>query len=107
MSEMQSASTDRADLHVVKANSVVTDVVGSNRHLDLSGDVSVSALIDSESQSTIISRELLHKIARKARSGGKPLPSLKVPTVKLFGKDGDDDGRMGNNKGSSLSTTRN
>ena len=50
------------------------------------GDVSVSALVDSGSQSTIISRELLHKI--------KPLPSLKVPTVKLFGKGGDDDCRQ-------------
>ena len=58
------------------------------------GDVSVSALIDSGSQSTFISREHLHKIARKAHSGGKPLPSLKVPTVKLFGKGGDDDCRQ-------------
>ena len=30
----------------------------------------------------------------KAHSGGKSLPSLKVPTVKLFGKGGDDDCRQ-------------
>ena len=58
------------------------------------GNVSVSALIDSGSQSTIISRELLHNTARKAHSGGKPLPSLKVPVVKLFGKGGNDDCRQ-------------
>ena len=92
VSEIQSASTDSANVHVVKANSVVSDVVGSTPHLDLLlGDVSVSALIDSGSQSTIISRKLLHKTVRKAHSGGKPLPSLKVPVVKLFGKGGNND----------------
>ena len=77
VSEMQSASTDSANVHVVKANSVGTDVVGSAPHLDLPvGDVNASALVDSGSQSTIISGEFLHKIARKAHSGGTPLPSL-------------------------------
>ena len=86
---MQSASTDSAEVRVVESTPTLDNVVGPNPHLDLSvGDVNVSALIDSGSQSTIISRELLHKIAKKARSEGKPLPSLKLPTVKLFGKGG-------------------
>ena len=95
VSQMQSASTDSAVVRIVESKPTLDNVVGPTPHLELSvGDVNVSALVDSVSQSTIISREFLHKIAKKARSEGKPLPSLKLPTVKLFGKGDPDDRRQ-------------
>ena len=55
--------------------------------------VAVEALVDTGSQSTVISRSMLHKIARHVRSKGEPLPILEKPTVRLFGKDGAGGGR--------------
>ena len=55
--------------------------------------VAVEVLVDTGSQSTVISRSMLHKIARHARSKGEPLPILEKPTVRLFGKDGAGGGR--------------
>jgi len=55
--------------------------------------VSVEALVDTGSQSTIISRSMLHEIGRHVRSKGKSLPTLERPTVCLFGKDGAGSGR--------------
>ena len=45
-------------------------------------------MVDCGSQTTIISRSLLHGIARKLQEEGKPLPELKIPSVRLYGKDG-------------------
>ena len=45
-------------------------------------------MVDTGSQSIIISRGMLHKIDKHLTSKGKPMPQLKVPTVKLYGKDG-------------------
>jgi len=53
----------------------------------------VEALLDTGSQSTIISRSMLHEIGQHARSKGQPLPTLERPTVRLFGKDGAGGGR--------------
>jgi hypothetical protein len=50
--------------------------------------VPVQAMVDTGSQSTIISHDVLHKVGRYLASQGKPLPELKVPTVRLYGKDG-------------------
>jgi len=52
------------------------------------GGVSVEALVDTGSQSTIISRALLHEIGSYCRNQGTPLLTLEKPTVHLFGKDG-------------------
>ena len=46
-SQMQSASTDSAEVHVVESNPTLNNVVEPTPHLDLSvGDVNVSALVD-------------------------------------------------------------
>ena len=37
---------------------------------------------------TIVSRAMLHRLAKKLKSEGKPLPKLTLPTVKVLGKDG-------------------
>lgn len=63
--------------------------VGPSLYLDLTvGGVPTVAMVDTGSQSTIISRSLLHRIAKQCRLEGKDLPSLVQPTAHLFGKDG-------------------
>ena len=49
--------------------------------------ITVEALVDTGSQSTIISRSLLHEIGQNMKSKGQPLPIIERPTVHLFGKD--------------------
>lgn len=55
--------------------------------------VPADALVDTGSQSTIISRSMLHDIGRQLKSKGQPVPTLERPTVRLFGKDGAGGGR--------------
>ena len=67
----------------------ITDAVGSTLYVDLTiGCVPVQAMVDTGSQFTIISRDVLHQVCRHLASQGKPLPQLKVPSVRLYGKDG-------------------
>ena len=67
----------------------ITDAVGPTLYVDLTIEgVPVQAMVDTGSQSTIISRDLLHQIGKHLISQGKSLPQLKVPTVRLYGKDG-------------------
>ena len=79
-----------ADVDTISAETcAITDAVGPTLYVDLSIEgVPVQAMVDTGSQSTIISRDLLHKIGKHRTNQGKPLPQLKVPTVRLFGKDG-------------------
>ena len=46
------------------------------------------SMVDCGSQTTIISRSFLHRVAQRLKSNGKPLPELKMLTVRLYGKDG-------------------
>ena len=57
------------------------------------GGVTVDAMVDTGAQSTIISRELLHKITRHLRGVGKSPPQLEKPSARLYGKDGVGGGR--------------
>jgi len=50
--------------------------------------VQVSALVDTGSQSTIISHQVLYDIGKHLHSQGKPLPQLEKPSARLYGKDG-------------------
>ena len=45
-------------------------------------------MIDSGAQSSINSWEMLHRIARCLNDVGKPMPKLKLPSARLYGKDG-------------------
>lgn len=68
--------------------------VGPTVHLSVKiGGVPVEAMVDTGSQSTIISRSLLHEIGRHLKSKGESLPVLEKPTARLFGKDGEGGGR--------------
>lgn len=71
-----------------------SELVGPTVLLDVEVEgVPIEAVVDTGSQSTIISRETLHAIGRSLRGAGRPLPHLCKLTVKLFGKDGQEDGR--------------
>ena len=48
----------------------------------------VEALVDSGAQSTIISRRLLHEVAKHLHQQGRELPKLELPSVKLYGRSG-------------------
>lgn len=66
----------------------ITDAVGPTLYVDLMVDgVPVQAKVDTGSQSTIISPDLSHWIGKHLTNQGKPLPQLKVPSVRLYSKD--------------------
>ena len=48
----------------------------------------VAAVVDTASNSTIISRPMLHRIKRHLQSLGKPIPQLELPCIPLYGKEG-------------------
>ena len=50
--------------------------------------VPVNSMVDCGSQATIISRSLLHRVSKQFLVGNKPLPELRMPSVRLYGKDG-------------------
>ena len=68
---------------------LVTGTVGPSYWLDvLVEGIAVSAMVDTESQSTIVSRTLLHKVFKRLEREGKALPKLGFPSTKLKGKGG-------------------
>ena len=76
----QLRSTDVSTVNAVKGAIGPTLTIG----LNVEGvDVTATA-----SNSTIISRSLLHDIKRHLDSQSKPLPKLELPCVPLYGKEG-------------------
>ena len=72
-----------------KSVNVVTGVVGSAYLLDVSvGGLVVLVLVDTGSQSTIISRAFLHKVFAHMRSLGETPPRLQEPCTRFKGKGG-------------------
>ena len=68
---------------------IVTGAVGPSYWLQISVEgLAVSALVDTGSQSTIISRSLLHKVFLHLKKHGKTLPTLDYPCTKFKGKGG-------------------
>jgi hypothetical protein len=49
--------------------------------------IPVEAMVDTGSQSTVISRAVLHQVGRHLRQQGKEMPQLRLPTARLYGKD--------------------
>ena len=54
----------------------------------------VKALVDTGAQSTIVSRSLLHDIARHKKKQGRELPKLERPGVALYGRSGENSGAL-------------
>ena len=68
---------------------VVTGAEGPSYWLQISVEgLAVSAFVDTGSQSTIISRSLLHKVSAHLKETGKALPKLDYPCTKFKGKGG-------------------
>ena len=68
---------------------VVTGAIGSVYQVDVSLEgLAVSAIVDTGSQSTIISRALLHKVFAHIRNSGNVPPKLQAPCTKFKGKGG-------------------
>ena len=67
----------------------VKGAVGPTLTIELNVEgVNVVAIVDTASNSTIISRPMLHDIKRHLDSEGKPMPKLELPCVPLYGKEG-------------------
>ena len=72
--------------HLKSNVQLVTGAVGPSYCLDvLVEGVTVSAMVDTGSQSTIVSRTLLHKVFKHLEREGKALPKLERPSTKLLG----------------------
>ena len=68
---------------------MVTGAIGPSYWLQVSVEgVEVPALVDTGSQSTIISRSLLHKVFGHLKRSGKNLPILECPCTRFKGKGG-------------------
>ena len=73
---------------MVTADNLPSSAVGPTLLLALQIEgVQVSSLVDTGSQSTIISRQVLHAIGKHLHSQRKPLPQLEKPSARLYGKD--------------------
>ena len=83
-----------ADVNVVVAMVGTTKevlAIGPTMHLPVTVEgVSIEGVVDTASQSTIISRSFLHVIGQSLRRQGKPLPALVKPhPYKFYGKGGE------------------
>ena len=68
---------------------VVEGAVGPTLMLELSVEgLQVTAVVDTASNSTIISRSLLHDLKNHLQALGRPIPKLELPCVPLYGKEG-------------------
>ena len=73
----------------VSTVNAVKDAVGPTLTIELNVEgVNVTAIVDTASNSTIISRSMLHDIKRQLDSESKPMPKLELPCVPLYGKEG-------------------
>ena len=71
----------------VSTVNAVKGAVGPTLTIELNVGVNVTAIVDTASNSTIISRSLLHDVKRQLDSESKPMPKLELPCVPLYGKE--------------------
>ena len=85
----QTSTASGSQVDMVTAENLPTSAVGPTLLLELQIEgVKVNALVDSGSQSTIISRRVLQDIGKHFHSQGRPPPQLEKPSARLYGKDG-------------------
>ena len=88
------ALLDGSMTHTVRSSNGDAGAVGPTLFVDVMVEgLPTKAMIDTGSQSTIISRALLREVGEHLRSRRQPAPVLEKPTVRLFGKDGPGGGR--------------
>ena len=91
--ESEGLETSVADVNVVTVISPDgVAAIGPTMYLPTTVEgVAVDAVIDTASQSTIISCSFLHRIGQSLHSQGKPLPELAIPLpYKFYGKGGEE-----------------
>jgi hypothetical protein len=89
LEEEQHLMTGSTNTVTIGEGSTETKSVGPTLHLPvIVGGVPVEAFVDTGSQSTIISRSMLHSIVQYLKSRDLPLPVLKKPTVRQDGCSG-------------------
>ena len=82
----------QCDTVTAQTQTDTSDAVGPTLQLNIQIEgLMVEAMVDTGSQSTIISRATLQKVAAKLQEQGKEIPKLRLPSVELSGKDGDND----------------
>ena len=85
----QTSAASGSQVDTITTDDSLSSAVGPTLVLPVQIEgVQVSALVDTGSQSTIISRQVLHEIGKRLHSQGKPLPKLEKPSARLYGKDG-------------------
>ena len=86
--------TSGSQTNLVNASGEQAEAVGTLLHVDVCIEgVPVRAMVDTGAQSTIISRTTLHAVNRHLKQQGRELPPLELPTVRLYGKDGEKGGK--------------
>ena len=86
---------DRSQTSAVHASEEKAGAVGALLHVDLNIEgLPVKAMVDTGAQSTIVSRSTLHAVNRYLKQWGRELPPLELPTVCLYGKDGEKGGKQ-------------
>ena len=90
----QSLLTPNSQTNTVRASGVHAEAVASLLELDVCIEgLPIKAMVDTGAQSTIISRSTLHAVSRHLRQQGREAPQLEIPTVHLYGKDGEKGGK--------------
>ena len=81
--------------NIISASTRQAEAVGPLAEVlvDIAG-VPTIAMVDTGAQSTIISRTTLHDVIRHLKKSGRKVPPLELPTVRLFGKDGQKGGKQ-------------
>lgn len=80
--EKQLLDREYSDTGAIQASQEHAGAFGSTPKLDLLIEgVPVSAMVDTGAQFTIISRQVLHAIARHLHQQGFPVPALEKPSV--------------------------
>ena len=80
--------------YTLRASDSCTLAVGPTLFVDVFVEgMPVKAMVDTGSQSTIVSRAMLWEVGQHLQRMGRPKPTLERPTVHLFGKDGSGGGR--------------
>ena len=94
--EQKLMEDDAANVNALTSGSgTVSTAVGPVLYLEIEVEgVPVKAIVDSGAQSTVISRDLLHKINRHMREQGRLSPTLELPSATLYGKGGRDSSEL-------------
>ena len=90
---VEQSKLQKSKVGTVVADSV--DAVGPVVLLDVQIEgYPVKAVVDTGAQSTIISRDLLQRIAKYMRDAGREDPTLMHPSAKLYGRSGSDSSEL-------------